>query len=93
MKTTKDSRRSVAIAHGAGMEADRPFTWLIIRTNPTRERRAQIGLEQRGYLTYLPVLTKNRTHGRRTDIVENPLFPGYIFVGRPGAVDRSHPAH
>lgn len=60
----------------------RGVTWNVARTNPQRERRAMLALEERGFRVYLPMLTRFVRHARRKpEDADRPLFVGYLFVG------------
>lgn len=62
------------------------LAWYVVQTNPRCECRAQLGLEQAGYLTLLPVehVTVNRrrrgTRQRVLTRIERVLFPRYVLV-------------
>jgi transcriptional antiterminator RfaH len=58
--------------------------WYLVATNPQKERRAQLGLEFRGYKTFLPACSKEVKSGRQTKEVIRPLFPGYLLVNLAG---------
>ena len=62
-------------------------SWFALRTAPRAESRASFELAQHGIETYLPVCRVKRTWSDRIKIVEEPLFPGYLF-GRFQAEDR-----
>lgn len=56
--------------------------WFAIQTNPQCERRAQAGLRDRGFTTFLPVETHwKRSRSKQRERVDKPLFTGYLFVG------------
>ena len=61
--------------------------WFAIRTSPRWELRASSELFQRGLETYLPVCHVKRRWSDRTKIIDQPLFPGYLF-GRFVLADR-----
>jgi transcriptional antiterminator RfaH len=54
--------------------------WYVAQTQVRAEDRARVNLERQGFHTYLPRYKRERRHARRRDIVQAPLFPGYIFV-------------
>jgi len=54
--------------------------WYVVCTNIRCERRAQLGLDQKGYKTFLPQLRKEVKSGRQTKEVTRPLFPRYLLV-------------
>jgi transcription antitermination factor NusG len=53
--------------------------WFAIRTSPRWEALASTELTQRGLETYLPVCRVKRRWSDRTKIMDQPLFPGYLF--------------
>lgn len=56
--------------------------WHIAYTNPRQEVRVQRDLESRGYLVFLPMLTRQRvSHRMVVGDVQVPLFPRYLFAG------------
>ena len=61
--------------------------WFAIRTSPRWEVRASSELSQRGLETYLPLCRVKRRWSDRTKIIDQPLFPGYLF-GRFQMADR-----
>lgn len=54
--------------------------WFVVYTQPNGEARALANLHRQGYETYLPRYRRRRSHARRIDTVERPLFPRYLFV-------------
>jgi len=54
--------------------------WYVAQTQVRGEERARFNLERQGFRTYLPRYRRERRHARRREIVQAPLFPGYIFV-------------
>lgn len=55
--------------------------WFVVRTHPNGEFKALSHILRQGFDAYLPRYLKRRRHARKTDTVQSPLFPGYIFVG------------
>jgi len=55
--------------------------WHVARTHAHSESKARNNLLRQGYEVYLPVCRRVRTHARRRETVQRPLFPGYLFVG------------
>jgi transcriptional antiterminator RfaH len=55
--------------------------WFVVRTHPNGEFKALGHIVRQGFDAYLPRYLKRRRHARKTDTVQSPLFPGYIFVG------------
>ncbi len=61
--------------------------WFAIRTSPRWEIRASSELSRRGLETYLPICRVKRNWSDRDKIIDQPLFPGYLF-GRFPLADR-----
>lgn len=53
--------------------------WFAIRTSPRSELRTSSDLSLRGLENYLPTRLVKRKWSDRIKIVEEPLFPGYLF--------------
>ena len=71
-----------SLTHRVPSSHHKPKLWYVIVCNINCEKRAELGLRQRGFVTYLPVLTKTVTHGRKKveRAVTRPLFARYLFV-------------
>lgn len=54
--------------------------WYVIHTKARQEQRALMNLEQQGYQCYLPILNLEKLSRGRLKVVEEPLFPRYLFV-------------
>lgn len=54
--------------------------WYVIHTKPRQEQRALINLMQQGYQGYLPIITLEKLSRGRINLVEEPLFPRYLFI-------------
>ncbi len=54
--------------------------WYVVRTRAHSEARAAEQLRRQGFEIYLPRYRTERSHARRREIVEKPLFPRYCFV-------------
>ena len=54
--------------------------WYLIHTKPRQEQRALINLAQQGYQCYLPMITLEKLGRGRLNLVEEPLFPRYLFI-------------
>jgi len=54
--------------------------WFAIYTNIKCEYRAQMGLEAKGFRTYVPTMKKWVSHARMKRVVKRPLLCRYIFV-------------
>lgn len=62
--------------------ADKPLSenWYVIHTKPRQEQRALSNLQQQGYQCYLPMIAKEKLTRERINVIEEPLFPRYLFI-------------
>ena len=60
--------------------------WYVAYTKPKQERCALENLERQGYECYLPLLPVEKIARGSLSILEEPLFPRYLFIRQ---VDRS----
>lgn len=67
--------------------AEGPLTWFVVQTNPNCEDRADGGLREAGFESYLPKFSrwqkipKPQPRGSQRREVRYPMFPGYLFLG------------
>jgi len=54
--------------------------WYVIHTKPRQEKRALLNLEQQGYECYLPLLSLEKLRQGALSLIEEPLFPRYLFI-------------
>ena len=54
--------------------------WYVIHTKPRQEQRALTNLMQQGYQCFLPMITLEKLSRGRVSLVEEPLFPRYLFI-------------
>jgi transcriptional antiterminator RfaH len=54
--------------------------WYVARTKTGREVTASVSVAEKGYPTFLPMQVVQRTHARKVEQLNRPLFPRYIFV-------------
>ncbi len=54
--------------------------WYVVHTKPRQEARALLNLEQQGYECYLPLLAAEKLHQGVLTVVNEPLFPRYLFI-------------
>jgi transcription antitermination factor NusG len=57
-----------------------PARWYAIQTRPRHEKSAAAELEQKGIVTFLPLLTQIHRWSDRLKKVDLPLFSCYTFV-------------
>ena len=54
--------------------------WIAVATHPNAESQALQNLKRQGYECYCPYTRALRRHARRSETVQRPFFPGYLFV-------------
>jgi transcriptional antiterminator RfaH len=54
--------------------------WYVIHTKPRQEQRALSNLKQQGYECYLPLIAIEKLTRERVFVIEEPLFPRYLFI-------------
>ena len=53
--------------------------WQAIRTRSKHEKIAATGLASKGYEQFVPYYRSRRRWSDRTIVLDQPLFPGYVF--------------
>ena len=61
-------------------DGEMAMNWYLIHTKPRQERNALLNLEQQGYSCYLPMLYREKIQHKTLSIIEEPLFPRYLFI-------------
>ena len=54
--------------------------WVVVNTQPHRERAALDNLVRQGFEPYCPMVKKVVRHARKSQELLRPLFPSYLFV-------------
>ena len=54
--------------------------WYVVRALPKREHGAEAQLAGQGFRVFMPKVSRNVRHARKTKAVHTPAFPGYLFV-------------
>jgi len=54
-------------------------SWLALQVVPQHEKKVALMLECKGYENFLPTFLSPRRWSDRVKIIEQPLFPGYVF--------------
>lgn len=54
--------------------------WYVLQTRTRFERKICRQVEAKGHEAYVPVARERRRWSDRTQTIELPLFPGYVFV-------------
>lgn len=68
---------SESIAKAAEEQCGR---WYIVQTRPQRQALAEWHLQNQGFRTFLPKVSRAKRVGRRQISASAPWFPGYLFV-------------
>lgn len=54
--------------------------WHVIHTKPRQEQIALLNLQQQGYACYLPILPAEKLRQGILTVIDEPLFPRYLFI-------------
>ena len=65
----------------ARMRNTHEFRWYVAQSAPRKEGVAIQNLLRQGFRACCPRVTRTRRHARRFYTAQEPLFPGYVFVG------------
>ena len=53
--------------------------WYALHVRSNQERRVETILSTKGYNTFLPLYRSTRRWSDRAKVIDQPLFPGYVF--------------
>lgn len=56
-----------------------PLPWYALRVRSNFERTSSDALQMRGLDTFLPTVKLRRRWSDRVKVIDQPLFPGYVF--------------
>lgn len=54
--------------------------WYLVHTKPRQEECAQENLRRQGYQCYLPTMPVEKLRQGQLTVVDEPLFPRYLFI-------------
>ena len=54
--------------------------WFVVHTKPRQELRALQNLQNQGYACFLPRIRLEKIKNHRLSVIDEPLFPRYLFV-------------
>jgi len=57
--------------------------WFALQVTPRHEKRVETILQHKNYGHFLPMCRTRRNWSDRIKTIEQPLFPGYVFVRCP----------
>jgi transcription termination/antitermination protein NusG len=59
---------------------DEGLAWYVVHTHSRHEAKVELGLQSRGLEVFLPRITVRSRRRDRSQLIEVPLFSGYLFV-------------
>ena len=62
-------------------------SWYAVHTRSKCEKKVAIQLEEKEVNCFLPTITEVRRWSDRRKVIDQPLFPGYLFVRIPSKDD------
>jgi transcription antitermination factor NusG len=76
-----DVRQSIESAGlGPAFARDAAGTWVVLHTKSRQEKALFQDLTAQSIRCFLPLVQSPKFHGKRRVWVEEPLFPGYVFL-------------
>jgi transcriptional antiterminator RfaH len=73
--------QSQACAPRLHQPLDSGHPWYVVHTKPRQELLALENLERQGYCCYLPQLKYKKPKARKLIVIDEPMFPRYMFIG------------
>lgn len=67
-----------------------PGDWHVLHTRSRQEKVVAEELEARQLTHFLPSIRRKRVYGGRKAVVEEPMFPGYVFL--KGTIEEAYEA-
>ena len=64
---------------GNGSNGSNGLKWFVVQSKPREEERARYFLQEKGLVTYLPMMEVVKLRGFKNLKTESALFPGYLF--------------
>ena len=62
-------------------------SWYLVHTKPRQEQRARENLFNQGYECWLPQLRVEKVRQRKLVVIDEPLFPRYLFIHLPPGIN------
>jgi len=75
------ANQSQACAPRLHQPLDGSYPWYVVHTKPRQELLALENLERQGYCCYLPQLKLKKPKARKLIVIDEPMFPRYLFIG------------
>jgi len=77
----RDTRTKHRMSIGLAQQTQSPqCAWYLIQCKPRQDERAEENLLRQGYTCYRPQHTRERLLRGQRQLVEESLFPGYLFI-------------
>ncbi|HET6145513.1 MAG TPA: transcription termination/antitermination NusG family protein [Candidatus Acidoferrales bacterium] len=70
------------------MEAEKTEVWFAVQTWPRYEKKVKNELERKGFEVFLPLEISKRQWSDRTEDLQLPLFPTYVFLRASDTLSR-----
>jgi transcription antitermination factor NusG len=64
----------------SALAPDATGSWIILHTKSRQEKALSADLLRMGVSHYVPLVERVRFYGKRKALVEEPVFPGYVFL-------------
>ena len=68
------------IGEGHVGDCSHTYSWYVIQTKPRQESLASTNLERQGFSCYLPLFSLEKLRRGKKVMVEEAMFPGYLFI-------------
>lgn len=85
VRTEVTAGQSQACAPRLHKPLDGSFPWYVVHTKPRQELVALENLERQGYCCYLPQFKLKKPKARKLIVIDEPMFPRYLFIGADAA--------
>lgn len=83
MQTLQHSSDAVSTPSSAGILPDKE-SWYAVHTRSKYEKKVALQLDEKEVNCFLPTIAETRRWSDRRKVIDQPLFPGYVFVRIPG---------
>ena len=84
--STATTDESSALRSHEPLDGSHP--WYVVHTKPRQELIALENLKRQGYCCYLPQLKLKRPKARKLIVIEEPMFPRYLFIGANASFEK-----
>ncbi len=85
MSVLQRSPNNLLLTH-PGLTLDEP-SWFAVQTRPRYEKKVAAELQEKEIKVFLPLCTEMHQWSDRRRLVQTTVFPGYVFVRIPAALN------